>query len=367
MPVPTAVPPSGSAHSRGSVSSQARDAVFDLRRVAAELLAERHRRRVHEVRAAATSRRARTRAASCAAPCASCSHAGIRSSATPSAAARCTADGNTSFDDCDAFTWSFGCTGVAERVGRQVARSPRSRSCSTTCPSRSGTRRSGSASSMRAVGDLVGRGRDRVGDRLRSTCGTSRRPAFTRAASALISAERPDQRGRRSGGPRSGSSRPPAGSARPTARRPGTRTSPIESCSTRYESSAIGLSFTVAALPHGTVWAWSSSPTRTCCRSAPTTRRTGCSPPTTSRRSTRGRPALPPGRPRGADAAHPDQAMLDIAHLLRPGHLAQLARDPRRSRGVAERPVRRARAAEERVHRGGRRPARRARTPAPRS
>ena len=60
-------------------------------------------------------------------------------------------------------------------------------------------------------------------------------------------------------------------------------------------------------------------------------------------------------------------AMFDIAHLLRPGHLAQLAAildDPEASPNdvfVATR------AAEERVHRGRRHPARRARTPAPRS
>ena len=61
-----------------------------------------------------------------------------------------------------------------------------------------------------------------------------------------------------------------------------------------------------------------------CCRSAPTTRRTGCSPPTTCRRS---RPAAGgscrsiPRRSR----CSPSRAMFDIAHLLRPGHLAQLA------------------------------------------
>ena len=31
-----------------------------------------------------------------------------------SAAAMCMAVGNVSFDDCDMFTWSFGCTGVFE-------------------------------------------------------------------------------------------------------------------------------------------------------------------------------------------------------------------------------------------------------------
>ncbi len=51
------------------------------------------------------------------------------------------------------------------------------------------------------------------------------------------------------------------------------------------------------------------------------------------------------------------EAMRDIAHLLRPGPPRAAAGDPRRSRGVAQRPLRRARAAEERVHRGGRRAA----------
>ena len=39
--------------------------------------------------------------------------AGIRSSVTAAAAARCTADGKTSLDDWDAFTWSLGCTAPA--------------------------------------------------------------------------------------------------------------------------------------------------------------------------------------------------------------------------------------------------------------
>ena len=52
------------------------------------------------------------------------------------------------------------------------------------------------------------------------------------------------------------------------------------------------------------------------------------------------RPHLPEGRPRGADAAHRD-AMHDIAHLLRPAHLAQLRAHPRRPGGLPERPVRR--------------------------
>src|SRR2546421_424478 len=40
----------------------------------------------------------------------SCSSAGSRSLVAVSSAARCTADGNTSFDDCPMFTWSLGWT-----------------------------------------------------------------------------------------------------------------------------------------------------------------------------------------------------------------------------------------------------------------
>ena len=31
------------------------------------------------------------------------------------------ADGNTSFDDCDALTWSFGCTGAPSALEARVA------------------------------------------------------------------------------------------------------------------------------------------------------------------------------------------------------------------------------------------------------
>ena len=41
-----------------------------------------------------------------------CSSAGTRSWTTPAVAATCTLVGNTSLDDCDALTWSFGCTGA---------------------------------------------------------------------------------------------------------------------------------------------------------------------------------------------------------------------------------------------------------------
>ena len=51
------------------------------------------------------------------------------------------------------------------------------------------------------------------------------------------------------------------------------------------------------------------------------------------------------------------QAFHEVAHLLRPGHLAQLRVDPRRPRGQRQRPVRRAGPAEERQYRRRRRAA----------
>ena len=166
MPVPTAVPPSGSTHKPRQRVAQARDAVVDLRRVAAELLAQRDRRRVHQVRAARPSRRARTRAASCASAFTSFSAAGTSSSTIAVAAARCTADGNTSFDDCEAFTWSFGCTGApARRAVRGEAREHLVH-VHVRRRTRAGLERTsiGNCVVVRAGHDLVGRGDDRVAD-----------------------------------------------------------------------------------------------------------------------------------------------------------------------------------------------------------
>jgi fumarate hydratase, class I len=49
--------------------------------------------------------------------------------------------------------------------------------------------------------------------------------------------------------------------------------------------------------------------------------------------------------------------MHDIAHYLRPGHLPSWRNDPRRPRGLGQRPLRGARPAEERQHRRRRRAA----------
>ena len=120
---------------------------------------------------------------------------------------------------------------LAERARTRGARSPRSRSCSTTFPNRSGTRRSGSASSYVAAGDLVGRGRDRVADRLRHLRHVAQ-PAFTRAASALISASARTS-ARSIGSPEIGKFSTARWVCAPQCASAGTRTSPIESCSTR--------------------------------------------------------------------------------------------------------------------------------------
>ncbi len=47
---------------------------------------------------------------------ASCSIAGSSCSRTSETAARCTAEGNTSFEDCPMFTWSLGCTPSPARL-----------------------------------------------------------------------------------------------------------------------------------------------------------------------------------------------------------------------------------------------------------
>ena len=111
-----AVPPSGIWPSAGRASRHALDSEADLRRVALEFLAERHRDGVHQVRAAglddvgelvglALERARRGRRA--------------REAARRrplSSAARWTADGKTSFDDWPMFTWSFGWTSSPARV-----------------------------------------------------------------------------------------------------------------------------------------------------------------------------------------------------------------------------------------------------------
>ena len=232
MPVPTAVPPSGSAHSRGSASREPGDAVLDLRGVAAELLAERDR--------------ASRPSGACGPHFTTCANSrcflrsafdellarpGSARRRSPIAAARCTADGNTSFDDCDAFTWSFGMHRLVERVGRKA----RDHLVRVHVRRRA---RAGLEHVDREVvvelarRDLVGRRRDRVADRLRRPAGR-RAARVHRAASRLDQRERADRARARSGSPEIGKFSTARWVCAPQCASAGTRTSPIESCSTR--------------------------------------------------------------------------------------------------------------------------------------
>ena len=186
------------------------DPLAHLRRVAAELLAERHRHGVHQVRPArlddvvelARLRLERARRAG-RAPAAG------RASSSPSAA-RCTADGKTSFDDWPMLTSSFACTSVAgERRDHLVRVHVRA-----TCPSRSGRRRSGTGRrARRAAIAVAGRGdalrllrveQPELGVRARGRCLDPSEPAGDRGRDRLAR--------------RRGSWRSPSASRRPRAR-----------------------------------------------------------------------------------------------------------------------------------------------------
>jgi hypothetical protein len=93
-----------------------RDPELDLPRVPGELLAERHRGGVHQVRAPGLDHPDHSSAFARSAPMRGAARPGSRSSFATRATATCTEVGKVSFDDCDAFTWSFGCTGRRRQV-----------------------------------------------------------------------------------------------------------------------------------------------------------------------------------------------------------------------------------------------------------
>ena len=143
MPVPTAVPPSGSSPTRGKRGLDALDAVLDRLRVAAELLAERDGRGVHEVGAPGLHDRRNRRC--------------FRRSSFAEVLER----GDQILRQLprrrevdrrrEHVVRRLRRVHVVVRVhaaGRATptpaGRAPRSCSCSTTCPTRSGRRRSGS-------------------------------------------------------------------------------------------------------------------------------------------------------------------------------------------------------------------------------
>ena len=157
--------------------TQARDPVVDLRRVPTELLAERHRRRIHEVRAARLH------------------HVGELALLLAQRAHQLLRRGDELVGNRDRgrevdrrgkhVVRRLRRVHMVVRVdrcriteaGRRQARDHLVRvHVRTRCPSRSGMRRSGTRRDGIRGGDLVGRGRDRVGDppvdlrNLRETC-----------------------------------------------------------------------------------------------------------------------------------------------------------------------------------------------------
>ena len=224
-PVPVAVPPSGICATCGSALRDARAAEPDLRGVAGELLAERDRHGVHQVRAAGLDdvlerlglggeRRARAARAPAAA------------GSSPRRARR--GGPRTGRRRWTTAPCSRGRSGARRR--RRASRSPRWRSCSTRCPSRSGRRRSGTGRRARraAISSAAAA--------IRSASVGVEQPELGVGArgGALDAAEPAHDRRPARARPRRGSSRRPWSSRRPTAARSG----PARSCSPPVRSGA---------------------------------------------------------------------------------------------------------------------------------
>ena len=110
IPVPTAVPPSGTASELGLGGTGSADRLLDLTGVAPELLAEPDRGRVLEVGPAGLDDRPELARLGVERGPRSASSAGRRSSSIAIAAASWIAVGITSFEDWHLLTWSFGWT-----------------------------------------------------------------------------------------------------------------------------------------------------------------------------------------------------------------------------------------------------------------
>ena len=124
IPVPTAVPPSGTREQLGLGGPRPTDRLLDLAGVAAELLAEPDRRRVLEVGPAGLDDRPELAAPWRRARSGGVSSAGSSASSIAIAADSWRAVGITSFEDWQRLTWSFGWTFVGRRPppGARVAR-----------------------------------------------------------------------------------------------------------------------------------------------------------------------------------------------------------------------------------------------------
>ena len=161
MPVPTAVPPSGQLGDAGERRLEPLDAEPHDRGVPAELLAEHHRRRVHQVRAPGLHHVRELLGLAPPAPSRGGRARGRRSS-------RRRLDGGDVDRGREGVVARLAGVDVVVGVGLDAGRAwrarraPRSCSCWSWCPSRSGRRRSGSASWCCAADDLVGAGSDRL-------------------------------------------------------------------------------------------------------------------------------------------------------------------------------------------------------------
>src|SRR4051794_14641436 len=165
-----------------------------------------------------------------------CSRAGTRSCTTAAVAARCSADGKVSLLDCEALTWSFGCTRSPRAADASAATTsltfmfvdvpdPVWNTSMGKCSSCSPAATSSAACATAAA---------------RSPSSTPSR-ALTRAADALIRARAWTTSGSIPS-PEIGKFSTARWVCAPQSALAGTRTSPMVSCSTRYPSACSVLS-----------------------------------------------------------------------------------------------------------------------------
>ena len=176
-PVPTAVPPSASSRRCGSAARSCAIAVIELRDPAGDLLAERQRRRVLQVRAADLDDVGEGRRPS--RPACRAARASAGSSVlldAPARAATCIAVGKdvvrrlAAVDVVVRMHQALFADRRRRAAARRGWRAPRSRSCWSACPSRSARPTSGNCVVVAAGEHLVGGGDDRVGLVARRAC-----------------------------------------------------------------------------------------------------------------------------------------------------------------------------------------------------
>ena len=158
----------------------------------------------------------------------------MRSSMSAPVTAMCTEVGNTSFEDCDALTWSFGCTGEprsarGERREHLVHVHVRRGAADRSGRRRSGTGRRDSPAMTSSAAAAMASAMSRV-ERCRARSLASAAAFLMRASATICAGSRRVARDREV---LDGALRLRARRARPA----GTRTSPMVSCSMRYSVS----------------------------------------------------------------------------------------------------------------------------------